>query len=446
MNSDTSITKERRTARLSRTTAIAVIAAVLFVSLIIIKPSAPENIVLLTGPEGSSYHEMGKTLAASLDKIGLETEVRVTRGGIDNAKQLAVGAANTVALAPSNIERLLDPEVEIGDLVSLGSIAFEPFWLFSRSEFEVVNLADLAGLRVVPGATDTVAYHMAMVLLKSNNVLDQVEIVSFDDHTPEDAEAALVDGRVDAVFANGTPASPLIMGLLGHPDLSCLSFDRTEAYEAWYPGIARIIIPEGIADLENNLPGEDLVLLSATTNLLTFDSLYPGVVPLVLQAVTKTDDRRRFTTTTTTFPNGENTSVPLDRAAARYYDHGETGLGKHLPYKVTRWINHLGYVVLPLLTLSVLLLKLVPMGLKIFSSIKLTGMLKQLESVEKAHAAGADPTELLAQLDELDRKTAEIFVSRSMVHDYIDDRQFLHDMRERVTASESTTHAEKTRN
>ena len=187
--------------------------------------------------------------------------------------------------APSNIERLLDPEVEIGDLVSLGSIAFEPFWLFSRSEFEVVNLADLAGLRVVPGATDTVAYHMAMVLLKSNNVLDQVEIVSFDDHTPEDAAAALVDGRVDAVFANGTPASPLIMG-----------------------------------------------------------------------------------------------------------------------------------------------------------------MLKQLESVEKAHAAGADPTELLAQLDELDRKTAEIFVPRSMVHDYIDDRQFLHDMRERVAASEFTTHAEKTRN
>ena len=49
--------------------------------------------------------------------------------------------------------------------------------------------------------------------------------------------------------------------------------------------------------------------------------------------------------------------------------------------------------------------------------------------------AGFDTAELLARLDELDRKTAGMFVPRSMVHDYIDDRQFLHDMRERVSRS-----------
>jgi TRAP-type uncharacterized transport system substrate-binding protein len=261
-----------------------VIGVVLLVSLVVIKPSAPKSIILFTSPEGSSYHEMGKRLAASLDGMGLEAEVRITTGGIDNAKQLTIGAANTVALAPSNIERLLDPDVEIDDLVSLGSIAFEPFWLFSRSQFEVVHLADLAGLRVVTGATDTVTHHMAEILLKSNSIVEQVEVVSLVDQTPEGAAVALVDGRVDAIFANGTPASPIIMG-----------------------------------------------------------------------------------------------------------------------------------------------------------------MLKQLESVEKAHAAGADPKELLAQLDELDRKTAGMFVPRSMVHDYIDDRQFLHEMRDRVAACESNTHPEQTK-
>jgi hypothetical protein len=75
------------------------------------------------------------------------------------------------------------------------------------------------------------------------------------------------------------------------------------------------------------------------------------------------------------------------------------------------------------------------MVLKMWSRIQLVGMLKQLESVEKAHAAGSDPTELLVQLNELDKKTAALFVPRSMVHDYIDDRQFLHDLRERLKVS-----------
>jgi hypothetical protein len=75
------------------------------------------------------------------------------------------------------------------------------------------------------------------------------------------------------------------------------------------------------------------------------------------------------------------------------------------------------------------------MGLKIWGKIRLTGMIKELEAVEKAHAAGVDPTELLNRLDEFDRKTATIYIPRSMVHDDIDNRQFLHDMRDRIKAS-----------
>ena len=412
-----------------------VIAVVLLVSLVIIKPTAPKSIVLLTGPEGSSYHQMGRGLAGGLRRLGLEAEVRVTTGGIDNVKQLADGAENRVAFAPSNVETLLGPKANTGQIVSLGSIAFEPFWLFCRSDLDVETIADLAGLKVATGAPDTVVDSIARTLLRTNAILDQVEVFSYGHHTLEGLEQELMDGSVDAAFATGIPTSPVIMRLLGHPDLSSLSFDRADAYEAWYPGVARIVIPEGIADLENNLPGEDLVLLSATTNLIALDTLYPGVVPLILQAVVETDTRRRFTTSSMHFPSSEHTSLVLDRAAARYYDHGETGLGKYLPYKVTRWLNHLGFVVLPLLTIAVVLLKLVPLGLKIWSRIQLVGMLKQLESVEKAHAAGSDPTELLVQLNELDKKTAGLFVPRSMVHDYIDDRQFLHDMRERLEES-----------
>ena len=57
---------------------------------------------------------------------------------------------------------------------------------------------------------------------------------------------------------------------------------------------------------------------------------------------------------------------------------------------------------------------------------------KKLETIEKAHAAGRNPSQLIAELDLIDQKSAQLFVTRSTVHDYVDFRQFLHDMRERV--------------
>ena len=100
---------------------------------------------------------------------------------------------------------------------------------------------------------------------------------------------------------------------------------------------------------------------------------------------------------------------------------------------MTRWLNHLGFVVLPLLALAVVLVKIVPVILKISISIKLTGFFKRLEKVEKAHAAGEESSPLLAELDALDRASAKTFVPRSNLPAYIDFRQFLHDMRERIS-------------
>jgi len=97
MPRDTSITKEDRLWRLSRTATIAGVAIVLLVSLVILKPAAPDKITLLTGPEGTGYHELGKRYAVYLRDLGLEAEVQVTDGGFDNVKRLAAGAARSSA-------------------------------------------------------------------------------------------------------------------------------------------------------------------------------------------------------------------------------------------------------------------------------------------------------------------------------------------------------------
>ena len=435
MPNNTSITKEDHLWKLSRTATIAAVAIVLLVSLVIVRPAAPDKITLLTGPEGSGYHELGRRYAAALGDLGLEVEVIVTDGGFENVERLAAGADDTVAFAPSNIEEVFDDSIDTSHLASLGSVAYEPLWLFYRAEVAVQRISDLAWLRVATGAKGTVVDYFARSLFELNGIGDQVVIQPPEGQTPEAVAKALIEGEIDAAFAVGLPATAVIKDLLGNEDIGVLSFERADAYQALDPGITKLVVPQGIFDLAINSPPEDLVLLAATTNLVTLDSFYSGAVPLLLRAAADADDQRRITAAGVNFPSPENASLPLKRAAGRYYDQGEKGLSKFLPYKVTRWLNHLGFVVLPLLVLAVALVKIFPVFVKIWISIKLTGFFKRLEKVEKAHAAGEDRSPLLAELDALDRDSATIFVPRTSLPAYIDFRQFLHDMRERVAGS-----------
>lgn len=112
-------------------------------------------------------------LAAHLNREGLETEVEITGGGLDNVRRLAGGDPDTVALAPSNVEHAMEDEsLDASPLETLGSVAWEPIWLFYRAELDVGRVPDLRGLKVATGAHGTVVHYVAMRILELNGVLD----------------------------------------------------------------------------------------------------------------------------------------------------------------------------------------------------------------------------------------------------------------------------------
>ena len=423
--------KQQRLRRAEIIISAAVLVIALFVAMVIIKPAMPHRITLLTGPEGSAYHQLGLEYAADLRSRGLETEVVVTEGGLQNLELLASGAEDTIGFAPFNIEHSAGAEVDTSQLVSLGSVAYEPLWLFHRSDLDINRVGDLAGLEVATGGKHTVVGFVADQLLDAANVTEKVKIQPGEGQTPESVADALITGELDAGFLMGAPSSPVIRKLLEADDVSFTSFERADAYAALLPGLATLVAPEGIFDLARNNPPKDANLVAATTNLLARNDLHPAVAPMVLNTASNVHTGDIFSRRST-FPSDEHVSLPLEPSAKRYFEQGEKGLSKFLPYGVTRFLNHLGFVVLPLLAAALILIKTVPLLLKLRATIRLMGYLKRLESVEKAFAAGGDSSELLAQLNELDRVSANMFVPRSRVHDYIDFRQFLHDMRGRV--------------
>ena len=79
---------ESRVQTIERWALLIAISAALLVSLVLIKPSLPKEIVLLTGPEGSNYHTMGQRYAAALRSRGINVRAVATEGGLENLRRL----------------------------------------------------------------------------------------------------------------------------------------------------------------------------------------------------------------------------------------------------------------------------------------------------------------------------------------------------------------------
>jgi TRAP-type uncharacterized transport system substrate-binding protein len=413
-----------------------VMLVVLFLALVI-KPAMPDRVVLLTGPEASVYHEFGVRLAQDLSARGINVDVVVTGGSLDNLQRLRDGDANAVALAPS----VADWQGKFGDsppFVALGSVGIEPLWLFYRSDLEIGRVTDLAGRTLATEGTDTTSYQVANLLTDQVGLADRLDIVPLTDQVAEHSIQGFDSGTIDALFLSGQADSNVVQSLLKSDRASLLSLDRGMAFAKRVSGATVIVAPEGVFDLARNVPPQDTQLLAAATCLVAHDDVQPALVPMLLSGVENTRQQNSSFISANEFPSSEHVTLPLAASAQRYFRQGEVGLSKYLPYRVVRFLNHVGFFVLPLLTVAIILLKAVPTGLRIFGAIRIKRSLRRLESVEKAFAAGVDAPTLLADLDRIDRSTATMFVPRSIVHDYIDFRQFLHDMRDRIETRDRT--------
>ena len=331
--------------------------------LVVIKPAIPDRIVLLTGPESGAYHEFGMRLAEDLRTRGIEVDVVVMGGSLDNLDRLGENA-DAVALAPS----IVDWQSEFGDsppLVALGSVGMEPLWLFYRSEIAVNRINDLLGKNLATEGINTTSYQVANLLVEEAGLAGQLTVVPLSDRPAARAIQGFGSGELDAVFLSGQVNSGVVQTLLKSDRAKLLSLDRGKAMAKRVSGATVIVAPEGVFDLARNVPEQDTQLLAGMTCLVAGKDVHAAVVPMLLSAVDNISRESSSFISTNQFPSSEHVTLPLAPAAQRFFRQGEVGLSKYLPYGLVRFLNHLGFLVLPLLTVVVVLLKAVPFGLRL---------------------------------------------------------------------------------
>ncbi len=388
---------------------------------VLLDPAPPKHVVLATGPEGSAYEAFGKRYAAELKRYGISVALQPTNGSRENLRLLH-DLKKSVDLAfvqggSSDAARALDEKDGEVELASLGSLFYEPVWLFYRSEkakslnreATLNQLAQLRGWRVNVGARGSGAPGLTSKLLAAN-LVDRDELQRSNlEETP--AVQALLGGELDATVIVSAPESPMVQMLLQTPGIKLFEFTQAEAYARRYPFISPVLLPRGVVDLARNVPPRDEPLIATTTSLVAREGTHPALVQLFVQAAARIHGNAGWIARAGQFPTAERTEFALAKEAERFYRSGPPLLQRYLPFWLSNLIDRMWVALFSIMVVLLPLSRVIPPLYVFRVRSRIFRWYRQLRRIEDAREKNQVPAkELLAELDKLEAKASRISV------------------------------------
>ncbi len=333
--------------------AIIIIAAGFYYAQSFIQPAPPRSLIIAAGQPGGAYHAFATKYAGFLAKEKIKLDIRVTAGSMENIGLLNSGAVDLAFIQGGTVS-----EVEASQIEALGSIYFEPLWLFHRSDLSLDRMSSLENLRVAIGPPGSGTLALVSKLLAENQLDDsRLELLEL-----ETTEAArqLESGSLDAAFFVSRADSDVINTLIHSKNLALASFERARAYETRLRYLSALTLPEGSQDLVNNLPGRDIHLIAPTASLTVNSEIHPAIVDLMMQGLTEVHYPGGIFESEGEFPSAKYLDIPLHERAAHYYQNGQPFLQRYLPFWAASIIDRLKIMILPIIALLIPLVKVMP--------------------------------------------------------------------------------------
>ena len=391
-----------------------------------IKPAPPDHVVIATGGVDGAYYAFAKRYAEYLAREGITLEVRATKGSVENLALLSKGE---VALAL--VQGGVDGGGSASALTSLGSVYYEPLWLFHRRDLVVERLSDLAGARLAVGPQGSGTRALAGRLLADNGIGEQADWV---DLGGEGAVDALLAGDVDAAFFVISAHSDAVNRLLRDPRITLADFTRAEAYGRRYRFLRHLELPEGVVDLAANIPERTVHLLATTANLVSSPDLHPAVVDLMLLAATEVHKEGGLFEGQDEFPMPGLLAFPLSSEAERFYDNGPPFLQRFLPFWAASLVDRLKVMLLPLLVLMFPLIKVMPPIYTWRMRARVYRWYDELELAEQRLGAGdIDDRAYFLELDRIEAEVRLVKVPLSFTDQLFNLRQHIELLRRQAT-------------
>ena len=378
-------------------------AILLAAGLFIFATLPPRTVTMATGPAGGAYHELGLRYRDILARSGVRLRLVNTTGGLDNLARLRNRRSGVHAafIQGGTTTKEESPKIE-----SLGTLFFEPLWLFYRSGIGE-GLERYRGRRISIGPEGSGGRALALEILKRTKVDAVVgELSGF---PPQEAADKLIAGEIDIAFVVLGWDSPVVRRLMAADGIEVASVPRPDAFVALYPFLSKVVLPAGVADLAANRPPADVVLLSAKASLAVRSDLHPAIQYLLLNAAVAIHSPPGIFQKAGQFPAAESVDLPLSEEAQRFYKSGRPVLQAYLPFWMAALVERFLVVFVPVLVLLYPALRLLPQGYDWLMQSKIRRLYDEMKAIERELASGQEPRGVLdAKLDRLYQSASEL--------------------------------------
>ncbi len=306
-------------------------------------PLPPRRLVMSTGREDGAYYQHSLKYRRVLAQQGFTLDIQPGPGSIATLQRLATGEVDVGFVqggtAPS----------DAGGVTALGSVFYEPLWIFYRKGLRVSYLSELRGRRLAVGEEGSGTRALVVRLLAANDVTpDNASLLPLGGVA---AETALTSGRVDVAFFIVSPLADLVPRLLTNPEIALMTDRRHLAYAGRYQFVVTLHVGEGMLDMARNIPREEKVMVGVTAMLAVRAGIHPDLVRLLLGAADRVHREGGLLERPGQFPSEANLDLPLNEQARRYLRNGPSWLERTFPFWVAGLLDRIVLVILPAVTL-----------------------------------------------------------------------------------------------
>jgi hypothetical protein len=380
-------------------------AVAIWIAFHFVRPAPPDTITMASGPEGSTLWNYAERYRKILARNGVKLKIPPSGGTLDNLKKLA-DAKVDVGFVQGGLSTLAKTD----DLVSLGSMFFEPLAVFYRGA-PLERLAELKGRRIAIGSEGSGTRILALNLLKANGI-EPKGATKLLDLQGKDAEQALLKGTVDAAFLMGDSATAASMRELLHArGIRIFDFVQGDAYVRRFRYLSKLELPPGSLDLGRNVPLKTLTLMAPTVELIARRDLHPALSDLLIEAARELHGRATLIQRAGEFPAPLEHEYPISGDAGRYYKSGKGIAYRYLPFWLANLVDRIALVLLPLIVLLIPALRAVPAiyGWRIKTRIyRRYGELMALERAALSQPTPEQRSELRKRLDDIEKTVIAI--------------------------------------
>jgi TRAP-type uncharacterized transport system substrate-binding protein len=331
-------------------------AAIAAAAVVMLRNVPPDKIIIATGGQSGAYYKFGDRYREELAPAGLKVEIRATNGTAENLALLHNPKSGvSVALIQGGI---VGPD-DAGDLETLGTVFYEPLWLFGKRGVTGKGLGGLRGKTVAVGPEGSGTKKLVLDLLQRHGIDEKNSRLL--PLTTAEGRARLQAGTVDAAFmvVSWDPTESQqttdvermtdVQRLLADPNIELTGYPQADAYVALYPFLHKVIAPRGVRDLATDQPPADILLVAPKASLVVRKDLPAAIQFLLLRAARQIHAAPGVFQHANEFPADDAVGLPLSEAARRFHKQDLPFLYSYLPYWIAALIGTLVFLLIPII-------------------------------------------------------------------------------------------------